>query len=78
MAKSPALKVRKIGNSYGLILNRELLESLGVAEGDELYAVHTSDGVQLTPYDPDFAAVMDSSRDYMRRHRNALRELSKR
>ncbi|MDZ7736336.1 MAG: AbrB/MazE/SpoVT family DNA-binding domain-containing protein [Gammaproteobacteria bacterium] len=78
MSKSPTLKIRKIGNSYGLILNRELMDSLGVAEGDELYAIHTSEGVQLTPYDPDFAAVMDSTRDYMRRHRNALHELSKR
>ncbi|MCS3902447.1 putative addiction module antidote [Methylohalomonas lacus] len=78
MSNHAALKIRKIGNSYGLILNRELLDSLGVAEGDELYAIQTPEGVQLTPYDPDFAAVMDSNRDYMRRHRNALHELSKR
>jgi len=78
MAKTPPLKIRKVGNSYGLILNREVMDSLGVTEGDELYAIHTNEGLQLTPYDPDFAAVMDSTRDYMQRHRNALHELSKR
>ncbi len=72
------LKVRKIGNSYGLILNKEVLDALGVGEGEALFVVRTPDGVRLTPYDPDFAAVMESNRDYMRRHRNALRELAKR
>ena len=35
MAKS--LKVRKIGNSYGLILSKEMLDELGVCEGDILF-----------------------------------------
>jgi putative addiction module antidote len=76
MAKS--LKVRKIGNSYGLILSKEILDELGVQEGDSLFPVRTPDGLYLTPYDPDFEAVLASTRDYMRRHRNALRELAKR
>src|SRR2546428_8414873 len=76
MAKS--LKVRKIGNSYGLILSKEMLDELGVREGDSLFPVRMPDGVYLTPYDPDFEAVMESTRDYMRRHRNALRELARR
>jgi putative addiction module antidote len=75
MAKS--LKVRKIGNSYGLILSKEMLDELGVREGDVLFPVCTPDGVYLTPYDPDFESVMESTRDYMRRHRNALRELAR-
>jgi putative addiction module antidote len=73
-----ALKIRKIGGSYGVVLPKEVLDDLGVAEGDALYPVRTEDGVRLTPYDPDFAAVLDSTRDYMRRHRNALRELARR
>lgn len=52
MAKS--LKVRKIGNSYGLILSKEILDELGVREGDSLFPVRTPDGLYLTPYDPDF------------------------
>ena len=75
MAKS--LKVRNIGNSYGLILSKEMLDELGVREGDVLFPVRMPDGVDPTPYDPDFEAVMKSTRDYMRRHRNALRELAR-
>lgn len=72
------VKVRKVGNSLGVILTKNVVESLGIAEGDQLFAVRTSDGIWLTPYDPDFATAVESNRDYMRRHRDALRELSKR
>ena len=71
------LKIRKIGTSLGIVLPKELLTELGVGEGDTLYPVRTPDGVSLTQYDPDFAEILDDSRDYMRRHRNAMRELAK-
>jgi len=73
-----AIRVRKLGNSLGVILTKDVVESLGVAEGDTLYAVKTPDGVRLTPYDPEFVKVIESTRDYMRQHRNALHELAKR
>lgn len=72
------VKVRKVGNSLGVILSRDVVEALGVAEGDELLAIRTPDGIRLTPYDPDFAQAIESTREYMRRHRNAMRELAKR
>ncbi len=71
------LTVRKIGNSCGVILGKEVLAELGVSEGDTLFAVRTPDGIRLTPYDPEFAEALDVGRDYMRRHRNALRELAR-
>lgn len=72
------VRVRKVGNSLGIILTKDVVESLGVAEGDELFAIRTAEGIRLTPYDPEFAKVIESTRDYMRRHRNALHELAKR
>jgi len=72
------VKVRKVGNSLGVILSKDVVDALGVTEGDELFAVRTPDGIRLTPYDPEFAKAIKSNRDYMRRHRNALHELSKR
>jgi putative addiction module antidote len=74
---SKPLKIRKIGTSLGVVLPKELLTELGVGEGDILYPVRTPDGVSLTKYDPEFAEILDDSRDYMRRHRNAMRELAK-
>ena len=72
------VKVRKVGNSLGVILTKDVVESLGVAEGDDLFAVRTPDGIRLTPFDPDFATAIESTRDYMRRHRDALNVLAKR
>ena len=74
---SNTLTVRKIGNSHGVILPKAELDQLGVSEGDKLFVVHTSDGIRLTLYDPDFANAMEATRDYMRRHRDTLRELAK-
>jgi putative addiction module antidote len=72
------VKVRKVGNSLGVILTKDVVESLGVTEGDELFAVRSHEGIRLTPFDPDFEKAIESTRDYMRRHRDALHELSKR
>jgi len=70
------LKIRKVGGSLGVVLPKEILAELGVGEGDRLYPVRTPDGLQLAAYDPDFAEVMDDARDFMRRHRNALKRLA--
>ncbi len=71
------LKARKIGNSLGVILPKELLEQLHIKEGDTVYASSTPDGVQLTPYDPDFEVAMKAYSRTRRKYRNALRELAK-
>ena len=72
------LKIRKVGNSQGIVLHKEMLERHGLAEGDVLYVVDTAEGIKLMPSDPDFEAVIEANRDYMKRHRNALHVLSKR
>ena len=74
---SRSLTIRKIGNSYGVILGRDTLTELGVEVGERLFVVRTPGGIQLTPYDPDFAEALEAGRAYMRRHRNALRELAR-
>lgn len=73
---SEALKVRKVGNSLGVILPRTTLDELNVEEGDELFVVHTPEGLKLTPYDPDFAEAVEDAREFMRTHRNAFRKLA--
>jgi putative addiction module antidote len=71
------LTLRKIGNSLGVILPKAELDQLGVGEGDKLYVVRTPTGIRLVPYDPDFADALEAARDFMRRHRDTLRELAK-
>jgi putative addiction module antidote len=70
------LKLRRIGNSTGVIMNRELLERLRVEEGDTIFAIETPGGVELTSYDPDVARQMESAEKVMRKHRDVLRKLA--
>jgi len=70
------LKVVTIGNSVGVTLPKELLERLRVKKGDSLIAVETPNGIELTPYDSEFAQQMEAAEDVMRRRRNMLRKLA--
>ena len=71
------LKVRAIGSSYGVILPKEILDALNVAEGDELFAIRTPEGLKLAPYNPDFEKWLDAAKDAVRRYRDDLRALAK-
>jgi putative addiction module antidote len=72
------LKVRKIGNSLGVVLPKEALNHLRAEEGDRLFLVDGPDGAyRLTPYDPAFEKKMKKAEEIMRRYRNTLRALSK-
>jgi putative addiction module antidote len=71
------VKLRKIGNSLGLILPKEVADQLHVSEGDTLHVVTDADGAHLTPYDPDFDAAMKAFEQTRRKYRNALRALAK-
>jgi putative addiction module antidote len=71
------LKLRKIGSSVGVILPKELLETLHLQEGDSVFADAGKDELRITPYDPDFDAAMEAFARTRRKYRNALRELAK-
>jgi putative addiction module antidote len=63
-AEGYVLQVRKIGNSLGFILPKELLASLGLKEGDKMHIVEqTEDGVKLSPYDPKQAHRLSGNDD---------------
>jgi putative addiction module antidote len=70
------LKITTVGNSAGIVLPKELLARLRLDKGDELYAAETPDGVQLTPYDPEFARQMEVAEGVMRENRDVLRRLA--
>lgn len=71
-------KVRKIGNSLGIVLSKEALQALNVEEGDTLFLTEApNDSLQITPEQPDFQEAMRIAEEGMNRYRNALRELAK-
>lgn len=69
-------KITTIGNSAGIILSKELLAKLRVSKGDTLYVTETSNGIELSPYDPAFAAQMDVAERLMREDRDILKKLA--
>ncbi len=70
------LKVTVVGNSAGVVLPKEILEKLHVSKGDLLYAVETKNGIELTAYNPAFAAQMEAAERVMREDKDALRRLA--
>lgn len=71
------LKLRKVGNSVGLVLPKEVLAHLKVKEGDTLTLTDAQDAVRLTVGNPEFARTMQVFESLNRRYRNTLRELAK-
>ena len=73
---SNKLKITTVGNSAGIVLPREILERLRVEKGDTLYAVETPNGIELTPYDEEFAEEMAIAEKVMRDNRDLLKKLA--
>ncbi len=72
------LKVRKFGNSLGVVLPKEVISRLQTADGEPLFLIEAHDGsYYLTPYDPEFEKKMEKADDIMNRYRNTLHVLAK-
>lgn len=72
------LKVRKFGNSLGVVLPKEVISRLQTSDGEKLFLIEGASGeYRLTPYDPAFEKQMEKVEDVMSRYKNALRALSK-
>jgi putative addiction module antidote len=72
------LKLRKVGNSIGVVLPKEALARLNAAEGDSVFLTESPDGgLRVTTQSPEFAKKMKVFESVSRRYRNALRELAK-
>lgn len=71
------LKIRKIGNSLGVVLPKEVLDQLKVKEGDTLDVVPTETGVKLSISDEEVDRLMQMAERIMHENREVLRALAK-
>jgi putative addiction module antidote len=72
------LQIKKIGNSLGLILPKELLARLKLKEGDKFHIVEqTERGIKLSPYDPKHAKAMEFARRSFRKYADTYKALAK-
>ena len=79
MCMNKPLKLIPIGNSTGVILPKDVLQSLGVEAGDSLLTMRTPGGIEFRKADSGstFEQQMAVARDVMARRRKALSELAK-
>jgi putative addiction module antidote len=71
------LQIKKIGNSVGLILPKELLARLKLKEGDKFHVVEqTERGIKLSPYDPKHAKAMEIARRSFRKYADTYKALA--
>lgn len=74
-----ALKVRKVGNSLGIVLPKETLQRLNIGEGETVYLTETFDnGYRVTAYNENFSKQIATAEEIMREDRDLLKELAKR
>ena len=72
------LEIKKIGNSDGVILPRELMQRLDLKRGQQLHIVELAGGgFQAVPYDPDFEKSMEVADQLMDQYRDTLLALAK-
>jgi putative addiction module antidote len=75
---SVKIEVKKIGNSDGLILPRELMQRLDLKRGQQLHIIELAGGgFQVLPYDPDFEKTMKIADELMDEYRDTLAALAK-
>jgi len=72
------VEIKKIGNSDGVILPRELMQRLDLKRGQQLHITELAGGgFQALPYDPDFEMTMDIAEEFMDEYRDTLAALAK-
>lgn len=73
-----ALKIRKIGNSLGVVLPKEVIGRLRTGEGEDVFLLEgPNNSYRITPFDPAFEKKMEKAEEIMARYRNTLHVLAK-
>ena len=68
--------IRKIGNSQGVILSKEVLSMLGAKEGDVITFAPTPNGVTVSVTDSETEHLRKLAEGIMNRRRKVLKVLS--
>ncbi|MBB3382638.1 AbrB/MazE/SpoVT family DNA-binding domain-containing protein [Rhizobium sp. WW22] len=68
--------IRKIGNSEGVIIPKEVLDQLGLGAGDSLELSLKDGGLLMQPADADFARHMEHAQRFMDQYKIALKKLA--
>lgn len=70
-------KIRKIGNSLGVILPKQLIEELHLKTGDKVSIERKGSNLELRPVDPEFEEWADAYRQLNTDYKDVLKALAK-
>jgi putative addiction module antidote len=71
-----ATRIRKIGNSQGVVLNKETLAMLGATEGDVINFARTANGITVSVSNEETDRLRASAKRIMEKRRQVLRALA--
>src|ERR1700760_482069 len=72
------IEIKKIGNSDGLLLPKELMQRLDLKRGQQLHITELpGGGFQALPYNPDFERTMEIADEIMKKCRDPRGALAK-
>jgi antitoxin component of MazEF toxin-antitoxin module len=71
------LKIRKIGNGYGVLFPKQLLDEMRVAENSVIQVEKVGEAHQMKPLDEQFSRHVEAYLRTEPRHRQTYRELAK-
>ena len=71
-------KLRMIGSGFGVLIPKKVIDNLRLSVGDELELTESEAGIELSPFDPEFAEEVAAFQRTEAVHRNSYRELGKR
>ena len=72
------IEPKRIGNSTGFIIPRDVVIKLGIDQGKQFFLTETADGgIRISPHDPDFETAMQVVDEIMDEYKDTLRTLAK-
>ena len=70
-------KIRKVGNSLGVILPKQLIEELHLKTGDKVSIERKGSNLELRPVDPEFEEWAEAYRQLNTDYKDVLKALAK-
>ena len=70
-------KIRKVGNSLGVILPKQLIDELHLKTGDKVSIERKGANLEIRPVDPEFEEWAEAYREVNKDYKDVLKELAK-
>lgn len=70
-------KIRKVGNSLGVILPKQMIDELHLKSGDKVTIERKGSNLELKPIDPEFEDWAEAYKEVNTDYKDVLKALAK-